>query len=57
MDFMELAMEKRYSCRSFQNRPIEETDLKKILEAGRTAPSASNAQPQRIIAINSPAGM
>ena len=57
MKFEKLASEKRYSCRSFEQRPIEKEDMEKILEAGRTAPTAGNFQPQRVIAINTPEGM
>ena len=57
MEFSKLAIEKRYSCRSFQSRPVEKNDLDMILEAGRMAPTAANAQPQRIIAISTPEGM
>ena len=57
MDFTTLAEEKRYSCRSFEQRPIEKADMDKILEAGRIAPTAANAQPQRVIVINTPEGM
>lgn len=47
MTFLELAKE-RYSVRNFQNRPIAEEDLAKILEAAAAAPTACNNQPQRI---------
>ncbi len=57
MSFEKLAAEKRYSCRIFEQRPIEKTDMDKFLEAGRIAPTAANAQPQRIIVINTPEGM
>ena len=57
MDFTTLAAEKRYSCRSFEQRPIEKADMKTILEAGRLAPTAGNFQPQRVITINTPEGM
>ena len=57
MEFEKLAAEKRYSCRSFEQRPIEKTDMDRILEAGRIAPTAANAQPQRILVINTPEGM
>ena len=57
MEFENLAAEKRYSCRSFEQRPIEKTDMAMILEAGRIAPTAANAQPQRIIVINTPEGI
>ena len=57
MSFEELAAEKRYSCRSFEQRPIEKEDMERILEAGRIAPTAGNFQPQRVIVINTPEGM
>lgn len=57
MSFAHLAADLRFSCRSFQKKPIEKADLDKILEAGRIAPTAGNRQPQRILVINSPEGM
>lgn len=50
MNFLELA-KSRYSCRSFSNREVETEKIKKILEAGRVAPTAVNYQPQRILVI------
>ena len=47
MTFLELA-KTRYSVRSFQNRPIAEEDMNRILEAGHVAPTACNNQPQKI---------
>lgn len=43
------SIKNRWSPRVFANTPISEQDVKKILEAGRWAPSASNIQPWRII--------
>ena len=57
MDFEELVADKRFSCRSFEQRSIEKPDMDKILEAGRIAPTAGNFQPQRVIVINTPEGM
>jgi len=51
MDFLELA-EKRYSVRAYQEKPVEEEKLKKILEAARLAPTAANRQPFRILVIS-----
>jgi nitroreductase len=48
--FIELA-KKRYSVRAYQNKPVEEPLLLKILEAGSLAPSACNNQPLVIIVI------
>jgi len=52
MEFMELA-KRRYSERYFDERPVEEEKLKRILEAGRIAPTGCNYQPQRIYVIQS----
>ena len=52
MTFMELA-KKRYSERYFDARPVEEEKIDRILEAGQTAPTACNYQPQRIYVIKS----
>ena len=42
---------KRRSIRKFKNSPILDTDIKTILSAGMTAPSAMNKQPWRFIII------
>ncbi len=47
MDFFEL-INKRQSCRSYDEREVEQEKLDKILEAARLAPSACNGQPYRI---------
>ena len=41
MDFFEL-IEKRYSVRAYQSRPVEAEKLNKILEAANLAPTAAN---------------
>ena len=43
MDIFE-AIEKRRSIRKFKNEPVTTEHLRKILEAGRSAPSGSNSQ-------------
>ena len=53
MDFLALA-EKRYSCKSFSSRPLEEAQLDLILQAGRLAPTAKNQQEQRIYVMQTP---
>ena len=50
MSFIELA-KKRYSSRSYSEKPIEEEKLLQVLEAARIAPSASNNQPWYFIVI------
>ena len=56
MDFLELA-KKRYSERYFDQRPIEQEKLDKILEAGRIIPTACNYQPQHFYIIRSEDGL
>ena len=41
MSFIELA-QNRYSERYFDPRPVEQEKIDKILEAGRTSPTACN---------------
>lgn len=51
MRFIEL-IEKRYSVRNYQSKPIEDEKLNQVLEAARLAPSAANKQPFRLIVIH-----
>ena len=50
MDFLDLA-KNRYSVRKYAQKSVEEEKLAAILEAGRLAPTAHNAQPQRLIVV------
>jgi len=50
MDIFE-AIQNRKSIRRFKQDPVPDEDIKKILDAGRCAPSASNAQPWSFIVI------
>lgn len=50
MDVLE-AIKTRRSIRKYEKRPVPEELLEKILEAGRWAPSASNAQPWNFIVL------
>lgn len=43
--------EQRYSCRSYDPRPVPGDDLKAICEAARLAPSACNSQTWRFIVV------
>ncbi|MCK4917744.1 MAG: nitroreductase family protein [Candidatus Omnitrophica bacterium] len=53
MDFNEL-IENRESLRDYDpNRPLDEAVLKRILNAGRLAPSAANKQPWRFLVVSS----
>ena len=42
--FLELARA-RYSCRSFDSKPVENEKITKILQAGQLAPTCVNRQP------------
>lgn len=53
MEFAKLSAE-RYSLRKFSDRPVEQEKLTQVLEAGRSAPTAHNLQPQRIFVLQSP---
>ena len=55
-NFLELAT-KRYSVRSFLDKPVEKEVLDVILQAGHVAPTGCNMQPQRILVINTPASV
>lgn len=50
MDVMD-AILKRRSIRDFEDKPIEKEKLERVLEAGRQAPSAGNAQPWKIVVV------
>jgi nitroreductase len=50
MDVME-AIKQRRSIRKYRDRPVEDEKLKRILEAGRLAPSAANRQEWRYIIV------
>ncbi len=52
MDVYE-AMEKRYSVRSYQDREVEQEVLERVLNAGRIAPSATNAQDWKFVVAQS----
>jgi len=50
MDVSE-AIRRRYSCRSYADRPLEKEQLDMILEAARQAPSAKNLQDWRFVVV------
>lgn len=45
------AIKDRYSCRAYQDRPIEKEKLEQLFEAARLAPSAKNLQDWRFVAV------
>jgi nitroreductase len=45
------AIKKRYSCRSYIDKPIDKDVLARILDAARLAPSARNGQDWRFIIV------
>ena len=44
----------RQSDRKYSNQPIEKEKIERIVEAGRMAPSACNAQPWKFIVVDEP---
>ena len=53
MVFMDIS-KMRITVRRFDPRPVEQEKIEKILEAGRWSPTAVNAQPQRVLVLNTP---
>lgn len=51
MEFTDL-IKKRYSCRAFSVRDVEQEKVDRILEVGRIAPTAVNKQPVHIWAVS-----
>ena len=45
------AILRRYSCRSYEEKAVEQAKLDIILEAGRLAPSAKNLQDWRFVVV------
>ncbi len=54
MDVMD-AIRNRRSIRAYEDRPVEEEKLQRVLEAGRLAPSARNLQEWRYVVVRDPA--
>lgn len=52
MDFLKFSR-KRYSVRSYSDRPVEQDKIDKILQAAMIAPTAVNYQPQKIYVLKS----
>lgn len=52
MDF-DKVIHGRYSCKSYDGRPVAKEQLDAILEAGRLAPTAKNLQEQRVYVMQS----
>ena len=53
MEFIDV-LNRRYSCRAFAARGVEQEKVDRILEAGRMAPTAVNKQPVHIWAVSNP---
>jgi len=45
------AIRRRYSCRAYQDKPVEQEKLDSIFEAARLAPSAKNMQDWRFVVV------
>lgn len=52
MDFLEFSR-KRWSVRSYSDKPVEDEKINKILQAALIAPTAVNYQPQKIYILKS----
>ncbi|MEE6147090.1 nitroreductase family protein [Olsenella sp. YH-ols2223] len=52
MEFTDV-VKKRYSCKRYSDRVVEEDKLQAILEAGRVAPTAKNLQEQHVYVLRS----
>ena len=50
MDLFE-AIAGRRSIRRFKDAPVPDQDIRKILDAGRLAPSANNVQPWHFLVV------
>jgi len=48
------AIQARYSCRAYVDKPIEKAKLDRVLEAARLAPSAKNLQDWRFVVVTDP---
>jgi nitroreductase len=53
MDLMD-AIRQRYSCRGYEDKPVEADKLNTLLEAARLAPSARNIQDWRFVVVADP---
>ncbi len=51
MDFRDL-VQKRFSVRAYDSKPVAEESVAAVLEAARLAPSASNRQPLHLIVLH-----
>ena len=51
MDFLDISR-MRHTVRKYVQMPVETEKIEKVLEAGRWAPTAVNAQPQRILVLD-----
>src|SRR5512139_1889689 len=51
MDFSDLSQH-RYSVRAYKSDPVEESKLRKVLDAARLAPTAANRQPFQLIVVH-----
>ena len=52
MDFLELS-QIRYSCRKFSDRPVEDEDVSRVVDAFLAAPTAVDRQPIRLWVVRS----
>ncbi len=53
MDFQEI-IQQRQSVRKYQDKPVENEKIEKLIEAVHLAPSACNSQPWKLVIVNEP---
>jgi nitroreductase len=51
-EYFQTLINNRQSDRGYVNQPVEKDKLQRILEAGRIAPSACNAQPWKFVVVD-----
>ena len=56
MEFAEL-VQKRFSCKKYDGRPVEKKVMDEILKAAQVAPTAKNLQEQKIYLVQSEEGL
>lgn len=53
-DFLQLVLSRQSDRAYDRERPVEPEKIERILEAGRMAPSACNAQPWKMVVVTDP---
>ncbi|MCQ2375903.1 MAG: nitroreductase family protein [Salinivirgaceae bacterium] len=54
MESIKSLFSERYSCRNYSSQKVSRQTLEQLLETAKLAPSATNAQPWKVIVVNQP---